>query len=243
MAHQQESFNPFSSRQSLYCFLSRVAKGSTPKLRGPDSHQSHGVPTLPKPHGSSNKMPKARGPQKDTWSQKETPNGCHAWVYIPVPIFLCSPISDSSYNQLHFPEYPEFWTPLQIPIWGSPLAVPCYTLTYLSLLQGLSQAKTNHKDSGNFLAPPFSTQRNRDIWVSLLGARIKGGCKENAFPIVPSNLVPEGIRTYTGSSEISLYYHHPRQLDLQYRVDLKTNEDERESQSGDLSCPCVTKVG
>ena len=37
MAHQQESFHPFSSRQSLFCFLSHVAKGSTPKPRGPDS--------------------------------------------------------------------------------------------------------------------------------------------------------------------------------------------------------------
>ena len=35
MAHQQESFHPFSSWQSLSCCLSRVAKRSTPKLRGP----------------------------------------------------------------------------------------------------------------------------------------------------------------------------------------------------------------
>ena len=34
-AHQQESFLPFSSRQSLSCCLSRVAKRSTPKPRGP----------------------------------------------------------------------------------------------------------------------------------------------------------------------------------------------------------------
>ena len=40
MAHQQESFHPFSSRQSLSCFLTHMAKGSTPKLGGPDSHQS-----------------------------------------------------------------------------------------------------------------------------------------------------------------------------------------------------------
>ena len=44
MAHQQESFHPFSSRQSLSCFLSHVAKGSTPKPRGPNSRPSHGVP-------------------------------------------------------------------------------------------------------------------------------------------------------------------------------------------------------
>ena len=41
MAHQQESFHPFSSRQSLSCCLSHVAKGSTPKLRGPNSRPSH----------------------------------------------------------------------------------------------------------------------------------------------------------------------------------------------------------
>ena len=34
-AHQQESFLPFSSRQSLSCCLSRVAKRSTPKPHGP----------------------------------------------------------------------------------------------------------------------------------------------------------------------------------------------------------------
>ena len=35
MAHQQESFLPFSSWQSLSCSLSRVAKRSTPKPHGP----------------------------------------------------------------------------------------------------------------------------------------------------------------------------------------------------------------
>ena len=44
VAHQQESFHPFSSWQSLSCCLSRVAKRSTPKLRGPLS-------SPPKPHG------------------------------------------------------------------------------------------------------------------------------------------------------------------------------------------------
>ena len=38
MAHQQESFLPFSSRQSLSCCLSHVAKGSTPKPCGPFPH-------------------------------------------------------------------------------------------------------------------------------------------------------------------------------------------------------------
>ena len=34
-AHQQESFLPFSSQQSLSCCLSRMAKRSTPKPHGP----------------------------------------------------------------------------------------------------------------------------------------------------------------------------------------------------------------
>ena len=36
-AQQQESFLPFSSRQSLSCCLSRVAKRSTPEPQGPSS--------------------------------------------------------------------------------------------------------------------------------------------------------------------------------------------------------------
>ena len=46
MAHYQESFLPFSSRQSLSCCLSHMAKGRTPKLRGPDSRPSRVVPPL-----------------------------------------------------------------------------------------------------------------------------------------------------------------------------------------------------
>ena len=38
-AHQQV-LSPFSSRQSLSCRLSHVAKGSTPKPQGPNSHPS-----------------------------------------------------------------------------------------------------------------------------------------------------------------------------------------------------------
>ena len=45
VAHQQEFFLPFSSRQSLYCCLSHMAKGSTPKPCGPNICQSHRVPT------------------------------------------------------------------------------------------------------------------------------------------------------------------------------------------------------
>ena len=45
IAHQQESFLPFPSRQSLSCCLSHVAKGSTPKPRGPNFCPSHVIPT------------------------------------------------------------------------------------------------------------------------------------------------------------------------------------------------------
>ena len=48
VAHQQESFLPFSSRQSLSCCLSRVAKRSTPKPRGPLYSPSE--PCGPFPH-------------------------------------------------------------------------------------------------------------------------------------------------------------------------------------------------
>ena len=49
MAHQQESFLPFSSRQSLSCCLSRVAKRSTPKPRGPLYSPSEPCGPLPFP--------------------------------------------------------------------------------------------------------------------------------------------------------------------------------------------------
>ena len=48
MAHQQESFLPFSSQQSLSCCLSCVAKRSTPKPRGPLYSPSE--PCGPFPH-------------------------------------------------------------------------------------------------------------------------------------------------------------------------------------------------
>ena len=56
MAHQQESLLPFSSRQSLSCCLSRVAKSSTPKPRGPLYSPSEPCGPLPFPselHGPS----------------------------------------------------------------------------------------------------------------------------------------------------------------------------------------------
>ena len=54
MAHQQESFLPFSSSQSLSCCLSRVAKSSTPKPRGPlysPSELRGPLPFPSEPHG------------------------------------------------------------------------------------------------------------------------------------------------------------------------------------------------
>ena len=55
MAHQQESFLPFSSQPSLSCCLSRVAKRSTPKPHGPPSSP----PTL---HGPLSSPSEPRGP-------------------------------------------------------------------------------------------------------------------------------------------------------------------------------------
>ena len=55
MAHQQESFLPFSSRQSLSCRLSRVAKRSTAKPRGP-------LPFPSEPHGPLFTSPKLPDP-------------------------------------------------------------------------------------------------------------------------------------------------------------------------------------
>ena len=55
MAHQQESFLPFSSWQSLSYCLSRVAKRSTPKPHGP-------LPFPSEPHGPLFTSPKLPDP-------------------------------------------------------------------------------------------------------------------------------------------------------------------------------------
>ena len=55
MSHQQESFLPFSSQQSLSCCLSCVAKRSTPKPRGP-------LPFPSEPHGPLFTSPKLPDP-------------------------------------------------------------------------------------------------------------------------------------------------------------------------------------
>ena len=65
-AHQQESFLPLSSRQSLFSCLSRVAKRSTPKPHGPllftppKLHVS--LPSSPKPRGRPSSPSEPRGP-------------------------------------------------------------------------------------------------------------------------------------------------------------------------------------
>ena len=65
-AHQQECFLPFSSRQSLSCCLSRVAKRNTPKPHGPllfilpKLHDP--LPSPPKPHGPLSSPSEPHGP-------------------------------------------------------------------------------------------------------------------------------------------------------------------------------------
>ena len=65
-AHQQESFLPLSSRQSLFSCLSRVAKRSTPKPHGPllftppKLHVS--LPSSPKPRGRPSSPSEPRDP-------------------------------------------------------------------------------------------------------------------------------------------------------------------------------------
>ena len=58
---------------------------------------SHGVPTLPKQHGSPPSLPKPCGPLL-LWLPHLALN--------PRPVFPCSPISDSSHNRLHLPALP-----------------------------------------------------------------------------------------------------------------------------------------
>ena len=87
MAHQQESFLPFSSQQSLSCCLSRVAKRSTPKPHGPLSSppKPHGpllftppklcepLPSPPKPHGPLSGMAAAPGFKSQCQSSSAAP--------------------------------------------------------------------------------------------------------------------------------------------------------------------------
>ena len=67
MAHHQKSFLPFSSRQSLSCCLSCVAKRSTPKLHGPLQF------TLPKLHDPLSCMAAAPGFQSQHQSSSAAP--------------------------------------------------------------------------------------------------------------------------------------------------------------------------
>ena len=51
----------------------------------------------------------------------------------PIPqLRLVGVRTSDTYFSLIFPEHPEFWTPLQIPICPTPLAAPCYTHTHRS---------------------------------------------------------------------------------------------------------------
>ena len=133
MAHQQESFLPFSSRQSLSYFLSHMAKGRIPESHGPNSrpsqvvlsllHQScvvlswhgyHGVPTQPKPHGP-NSRPSHVVP---TYSTKA------AWsslVWLPC---LGLNLSTSLPLQPHFQLLLQSVTPASIPYSSSFTGLP-----------------------------------------------------------------------------------------------------------------------
>ena len=131
MAHQQESFHPFSARQCLSCFLSRMAKGSNPKPRGPNSP--------PKPHGPNL--------SQATWPSKRhvVPKRDAKWLpYLGINLPL----------QPHFQVLPQLttaaiisgrygpvvWSQLSASssgphyktLFGAPLlAALCYTFTYI----------------------------------------------------------------------------------------------------------------
>ena len=116
MAHQQESFHPFSSRQSLSCFLSHVAKGSTPKPHGPNLCQSCVVPEKTRGPKQRHQMAAMPGFKSQRQSSSAAP-------------FLAPPTIGYScqHSRQVWPCGVEpiisklFWTPLQIPIWGPPL--------------------------------------------------------------------------------------------------------------------------
>ena len=85
-AHQQESFLPFTSRQSLSCCLSHVAKRSTPKPHGPLS-------SPPKPHGlpSTAAMPGFK-------SQRQSSSAAP----FPTPSTISYPCQHSLFFQLYW---------------------------------------------------------------------------------------------------------------------------------------------
>ena len=93
VAHQQEFFHPFSSGQSLSCFLSPVAKRSNPKPRGPDSAQAEGSP-LHQSHVSFPGMAATRGFKSQCQSSSAAP--------FPTPPTICYTCQHSLFSQLYW---------------------------------------------------------------------------------------------------------------------------------------------
>ena len=116
MAHQQESFHPFSSRQSLSCFLSHGAKGSDPNPHGPNSLPSHVIPK--KTHGPKKRRLMAAAPGFK--SQRQSSSAA-PFLAPPTIGYSCQ------HSRQVWPCGVEpiisklFWTLLQIPIWVPPL--------------------------------------------------------------------------------------------------------------------------
>ena len=131
MAHQQESFLPFSSWQGLSCCLSRVAKRSTPKPSGPLYSPSEPRGPFPhfrttwtsiyllasEPRGSTLSFRAAWSPPHLLWSRVVSSFLPQNLVVLSLLWLPClglnpsthlplQPISDSSYSQLHLPASP-----------------------------------------------------------------------------------------------------------------------------------------
>ena len=157
MAHQQESFLRFSSRQSLSCCLSCVAKRSTPK-----------------PHGPPSSPPKPRGP---LYSPSE-PHG---------PLFTSEPHGPLPFLQNHMVllsfSFRTTWSS-SFPIHFIRTA---WTSTYLLAseprgspsMAAMPRLKSQHPSSfaGPFLTPPtvsYTCQHPR-ILPALLGCHSKSG--------------------------------------------------------------------
>ena len=124
MAHYQESFLPFSSRQSLSCCLSHMTKGSTPKsrdpnslkLRGPNSCQSRVVPK------------KTCGPQKrcqmatvPAFKSQHQSSSAAPFLAPPTIGHSCQPSRHVWPCGVEPIISKLFWIPLQIPFWGPSL--------------------------------------------------------------------------------------------------------------------------
>ena len=106
MAHQQESFLPFSSQQGLSCFLSHVAKGSTPKPHGPVTKAAWSPPSMAARPGFKSQHPSSSAapfptPPTISYTCQHSHTfpallGCHsksgqAWPHDMEPIISNSP--------------------------------------------------------------------------------------------------------------------------------------------------------